>query len=308
MPKRYFNRAMTAKTEGSYGVDSIPTGGANAILCSTLELDIPVEYVERELLTDKFGSFPAIGTRRFAKVSFETELQSSGTAGTAPAWAPLVRACGFSQTLNAGVSAVYAPSTAIGESCTMRFYLDGIMHAISGARGTVKLMMPRNKVPKLAFEMTGLYSTPTDTAMPTMDYTAWKDPRAADKAGTPTFTLHGTATVLRDLQLDIGNVVTVRDLPNAMDVHIVDRKVVGSCSIELVPIATKNWAGIEVGETVAAMSLIHGTSAGKIVEIAAPKVQLRQPKYGQEEGIAYLDLGLQLNRNAGDDEIVLTSR
>lgn len=308
MPKRWSNRALTAKIESTYGVDAIPTGGANAMLCAELELDIPVEYVDRNIVHGTFGAWSMPGTRRFAKVTGSVELQGSGTAGSAPAWAPMLRACGFAQTLNAGVSAVYTPTSAVGDSVTLRFYADGVLHAISGARGTGQLLLPRNRLPLFKFEMTGLYSQPTDTANPSMDYSVFQAPRPVDKANTPTFSLHGSAAVLRDLELDIGNVIAVRDLPNAMDVLVADRKCSGKCSVEAVAVATKNWFGIEQGETLGALSLIHGSTAGKIVEIAAPKVQLKSPKYENEDGIAYITMELGVTRNSGDDELVLTVR
>ena len=44
------------------------------------------------------------------EVTFEVEMAGSGTAGTAPAFGPLLKACGNSETIVTDTSVTYAPS------------------------------------------------------------------------------------------------------------------------------------------------------------------------------------------------------
>jgi hypothetical protein len=57
-----------------------------------------------------------------------------------------------------------------------------------------------------------------------------------------------------------------------------------------------------------ALSLIHGTVAGNIVSIAAPKVQIVNIDVPEEDGIIMVSMDVILQPTAaGNDEITLTS-
>jgi hypothetical protein len=91
-------------------------------------------------------------------------------------------------------------------------------------------------------------------------------------------------------------------------VHIVDRAPKGDVSIEETALATKNFHAICAAHTTGALQMIHGTSAGNIVQIDAPVVQLLSPSYADSNGILMLNMQLALIPDAGDDELTLTVR
>ena len=95
-------RTILAKIETTYGTDPIPTGAANAMLVRNLN-PVPqnVNLVSRDMIRPYFGNSDKLPGTLYAGIDFEVELAGSGTAGTAPAWGVLMRACGFSETLNA---------------------------------------------------------------------------------------------------------------------------------------------------------------------------------------------------------------
>lgn len=108
-------RIILAKIEGTYGTDPTPTGASNAILVRNFTVT-PMEsdFADRDLIRPYLGrseQLPA-GIRMMAE--FECELAGSGTAGTAPAWGPLLRACAFSQTLTASAVTGTAQSGSTG--------------------------------------------------------------------------------------------------------------------------------------------------------------------------------------------------
>lgn len=92
-------RAILAKIETTYGVDPVPTGSANAILMSNLTVS-PMEMTlaQRNNIKAYLGNNPSVLAAIYAKVSFDVELAGSGTAGTAPAFGALLRACALSET------------------------------------------------------------------------------------------------------------------------------------------------------------------------------------------------------------------
>ncbi|MCC7413317.1 MAG: hypothetical protein IT495_17005 [Gammaproteobacteria bacterium] len=92
-------RALLAKIESSYGADATPTGAADAVLLRSLQVTpIASEIVGRDLIRAYLGHSAQIPVAVHAMLECEVELAGSGTAGQAPAWGPLLRACGFAQT------------------------------------------------------------------------------------------------------------------------------------------------------------------------------------------------------------------
>jgi len=119
-------RAILSKIETTYGVDPTPTGAANAILMSNLTVS-PMEMtlVQRNNIKAYLGNNSSVLAAIYAKVSFDVEIAGSGTAGTAPAFDSLLRACALSAT------ALAAPVTGT---------------ATAGSAGTITLAAPASAV------------------------------------------------------------------------------------------------------------------------------------------------------------------
>jgi hypothetical protein len=92
-------RALLAKIESVYGQDPTPTATLDALLMSNLNVS-PMEMtlVQRNNIKTYLGNNPQVLAAIYAKVSFDIEVAGSGTAGTAPAYDELFRACGLSAT------------------------------------------------------------------------------------------------------------------------------------------------------------------------------------------------------------------
>lgn len=67
------------------------------------------EDVSRELDLPYMAAQGTIPAGLHGKITFEVVLQNGGTAGTAPPWAQLMRACGCNQTVSAGASVTCNP-------------------------------------------------------------------------------------------------------------------------------------------------------------------------------------------------------
>lgn len=95
--------SLLAKIEGTYGVNSSPTGSANAILLAGQPTLTPMEMtaVTRDLVRSFYGNAEILPSSIYGKLELEVEAAGSGAAGTAPAWGPLMRMCAFSETINA---------------------------------------------------------------------------------------------------------------------------------------------------------------------------------------------------------------
>lgn len=303
------NVAVLFKTEVTYGVDPTPSGAANAVLASEVKMrPMDMQTVDRALIRPFLGNSEQLPTQIYNGVELSVELAGSGAAGTAPAIGPLLRCCGFSETVSAGVDVVYAPVSTAFESATFYFNLDGVLHKGLGARGTVSLSLKNNERPMARFNFTGLFVPVVDAALPAVTLSAWKKPLPCNRTNTPTFTLHGYAAHLEDLQLDVANDVQYLGfIGGAEFVRIVDRKPKGSVLMEAVKVADKDWWTTVTQADTGALQMVHGLTAGNIVQVDAPNIQIYNPNYQELKGIAMLTGELSVNPGAaGNDELVLT--
>lgn len=311
MPLSMKKMLLLVKEETTSGTDAVPTAPLNAILCRGLTPRlISTEFVDRTRIVPYKGADTklAVGVHRMFEC--EIELAGSGAAGTAPKWGPLLKACGFSQTISAGVSTVYAPVSSGEPTVTMYGYLDGVLFKLTGAKGNVSFSLTAKGIPTMSFRFLGEYSEPTDTAFPTgADFTGFMQPRTVGKLNTPTFTFMGVTAAMQSLTLDIANDLTYRDLVGGGGPSSPDRNPAGSCVIEMTTVATKNWAADVRNGTTGAVNLVHGTTAGNIIQLDMPKIQLTgEPTLSDDASNAMLTLPYTALPNGvnGNDEVVLT--
>lgn len=308
---RYVNRlALLAKIETTYGTDSAPTGAANAIQASNVEITpLAGSEAARDLVLPYFGHQGVILVQNHAMIAFDVELAGAGAAGTAPSWGPLIRACGFDEVITAATKVEYTPDTtpATPDAASLYYNLDGVRHILLGARGNMSLSLVPSQIPRMRFTMTGLLGTISDQALPAVTLTGFKTPVPVSKANT-TITLHALATIAESLSLDLGNKVETRFLIGDESVRITDRQTTGTAVVEAKLLATKDWFQISQAHTVGALAAQHGTVAGNIIDLAGPAVQIGRLTQGQTQGIANYSLPLMLKPSAGSDELKITAR
>lgn len=311
MPLLNRKRAILAKIETVYGQDAAPDGAADAILLRGDPQVTPMDLrtVDRDLLRTHFGNTEKTVTSIFAKVDFQAEIAGSGTAGTAPAWGALLRGCGFSQTITVGTKVEYKPVSSSQEALSIYFNVDGVLHKMTGARGTVKLGFSVDGLPLFNFSFMGLYAPVVDAAMPALTLSAWKKPLPINPTNTPTFSLHGYAAKLLSLDIDVANEINdIVLLNDSRRIDLTDRQSTGKVVFEATTVAQKNWWSTIADSTLAALQLIHGTTAGNKVQIDAPAVQILNPTYTDQKKIVMLNADLSLLPTAaGNDELVITA-
>ncbi|QYK42867.1 MAG: hypothetical protein KF887_07125 [Paracoccaceae bacterium] len=307
MPLFWNRKVVLCKVETIYGTDATPTGAADAVQAINVSL-MPMEGedVARGLERATLGADATIPAGLHAKMSFEVELAPSGTAGTVPAWGPLLRACAVAQVVSAGVSVAYNPISANHESVTLHFFVDGTRYALVGGRGTGKLMLAASAVPKIMFELTGLFTQPAAGANPTPTLTAWAAPQIVSDANTPTVTFNSVDMVLRSLEFDLGNQIVPRFLVNSESILIPQRSEKIAAVVEAVPLATLNPYALAASQTAAALSIVHGTGAGRITTLSVPRAQIQRPQgLSNQDGIVEWPLSFVPLPDAGNDQWTL---
>lgn len=301
--------ALLAKIESVYATDPVPTGAADAMYVYNLKIT-PMELViaHRMPVRPFFGAdVPAVGGTP-VKVSFDVPIAGSGTAGTAVPYGPLLRAAGRAQTINAGTDVIYPLISSAQESATLYVNSDGVLHKITGARGNVSREINAKSIPMYKFSFTGIYTAPTDTALPSLTFGAtWPKPLVVNKVNT-TFSLQGYSGVFSKLTFDDGVKVVWNDNPNnAEEVRIVGRAepIKGTLSIQADTIANKDWFTISKGGTTGALAVVHGTTTGNKWKLDAATVGVFNPAEEDDGGILMYKLNLEFYpSSAGNDEIV----
>jgi hypothetical protein len=117
MATRYWRKkSLLVKIESTYGQDAVPTGAANAIAARDVAFTpLELEYENRDIVRPYLGHQEQIVVTAHARLAFACEIAGSGTAGTPPAWGPLLRASGCSElalgTAHAGTAQAGGAST-----------------------------------------------------------------------------------------------------------------------------------------------------------------------------------------------------
>jgi hypothetical protein len=301
-------RLILLKKEVTYGTDVVPAG-TDAVLVRDLSVTpLQSDVVSRDLVRSYLGASEQLLANTRVECQFTVELAGSGTAGTAPRYGAALQACGMSETLVAVTSATYAPVSAAFSSVTIYYNLDGVLHKVTGARGTFTLNAEVGQIPSIQFTLTGIYVPPTDTAAPAVTYSAQATPLIFKQGNTSAYQFFSYAGCLQSVSLDIGNTVVYRELVGcAKEVLITQRNVTGTVMIEAVTIAAKDYftAALTDGTT-GNLTFLHGTAAGNRVTLTAARADLGDPSYGDTDGIAMLNLPYTSIPSAtGNDEFTL---
>jgi hypothetical protein len=302
--------ALLAKVETTYGTDAAPTGANDAVLLQEAEITpMEAERIERPIIRPFLGARPFVLAGKRVQVRASVDLAGAGSAGSVPAYGPLLRGCGMAQAVEADVDVEYAPRSDGGESLTLVWNADGTQHKALGARGTWSVELRANSFPRLAVEYTGLYVAPTAVALPAVTLTAWRDPRPVGFTDTPVLTIDGYQVAAEAFSYSHGATVSFRDLVGRREVTITARTPTASVSIEAPALSAKNFFALADAQTPVAVTVQHGAAAGAIAEITLPQAQILNPRYRDSDGVLMLDLDLvPLPTTAGDDEVLLRIR
>lgn len=304
MPRLFRKLAILNKIETTYGTSSAPAA-INAIIGSNVSFTpFEADEVSRDLVLPYLGNQGVILTGKHAKLEFDVELAGAGAAGTVPKYGSLLRCSGFAETVAAGVSVTYSIVEAGVESSSTFFELDGVRHIMLGCRGNLSVNLTPKGIPKYRFSLTGLLGTVTDQALTATSLTGWTTPVEVSAANT-TMSLHGWSSIAESLSIDLGNTVTPRFLIGAESVIISDRKTTGQAVVEATTLGTIDWFARAFDRTRGALALVHGKTAGNIVEINGPALEIGKITQGQTDGILNYTLPLSFCPVNGRDELTI---
>lgn len=294
---------IAAKIESVEGVAEA-LAAENAFLVFEPTADPDIARYKRDPARENLGQLESLPGERQGKISFTCELAGSGTAGTAPAWGKLMKACGYGETIIPVTSVEYAPASAAVPSMTLAIYMDGIIKKIWGARGDVKLVLDKGKPGLLQFVFTGADFSLVDGALLAgVSYSAVKPPVFL----AALFEYDSYAANIGKLEIQTGNQVELRDDVSApsgfASALIVNREPKAVFDPEAVLVATKDFFGQWRGSDGMAMSFSIGSAPGNIITVSAPKAQIEDLKLADRKSIRAFNITAGLKMDAGDDEL-----
>jgi hypothetical protein len=301
---------LLAKIEATYGTDPSPVAGTNAIQVTNLEVT-PIE--SDNVQAASYQGFIGNSTRgtlvanKRVSVTFEVELGGSGTAGTAPAFGPLLQAAGMSEVVVSSTSVTYAGVSSSFSSATLYCFYDGTRHKITGARGTVTFNMTAGQFPTASFQFIGIYNAPDGTAASTFTVANQAAALEVNDTNVTTCTFHGvTSTRLESIDLALNNALTYKETASSQEVLITDRAAGGTAVIEAPVIGTTDFFAKAVDSATGASTIVIGATGGNIVTLNAPQTDITGCSYGDTNGVISLSMPyLALPTTAGNNEVSL---
>lgn len=318
MPRYARKMALLAEIETVYGTDPVPLPAANSILMRNVDINpVDANNVDRDLVRPYYGNSEQLVGTKTATMRFETELVGGGAAGTAPRWAPFLRACGFAETIDPGVRVDYLPITDAIPSFAAYFFDDGVRHIMLGTRGSARLRLVSGEMPVIQWDFRGLYGPVSAQALPTPDYTGWQTPEVPTDANTADLTLGatlnptgapvltgGTAVPSLGIEIDLANDVQFVPLIGGESVDIVDRKPSGNVRLDLDAAQEVAREGAVLANGLSSIGILHGLNAGNRIGLFMPTVQFTNPRKDNFNGRRLMGYDLRaVPGSAGNDEL-----
>lgn len=298
MTERSRKSVLMAKIQSAPTTDAVPVAADDAMIVYDFKADPDVKNIERQDQGLGLSRLQEqIGDMKY-KISFSCELRGSGAAGTAPkGLGALLKASGHSETISAGVSVTYAPRSSSDQWVTVYGYVDGRLYKCVGCQFNVSIEGKSGENLMLKFEGESLYTRPIDSTFPSSYSPNTTLPL---KFRNVVAMLDSYTPVLRELSLSPNNVVTSR--PDANQIWgfqpalITDRNPGGKMTIEAIALATKDyWAKFDT-DTLMALSIVLGSTAGNICTITATYCKLRNIPKDDADGIVTHPLEFQMAR------------
>ncbi len=299
---------IQAKIESTYGTDAVPVAGTDDILVENIGWSNEgLRMTARPAVRASLGELQHIYGGTLRGITFDVELKGGGGAvDVPPEFGPLLRACGFGETINATTDVQYDPVSTGAESVTIYYFQDGIRYNLLGCRGNVTFNMETGMPGKMSFTMVGHLVSPTDVALISPTYVSIV-PVPLINVG---FTIGGFSAVINAFTFDMSN--TVAQVPDmgATDgygeIQITKRDVQGSYDPEAELIATEDpEADLRQGTALALTTGVIGSTAGNRYIVTMPALVYRDYSPGDREGIRTYEIPFGAAETTGDNEVQL---
>jgi len=273
-----------AKIESSYG-EAETISATDCFLAYDIVFTPGIESLARDTFSESLGEVSPQPGARTATVTFVTDIYGSGTAGTAPPFGVLLRACGMLELLDSGVQALYQSRDTGFESVTVTIWQDGLKHVMRGCRGRFEAVMEMGQRGKINWTFEAVDFTYTDENIPEGIYSIIVPPVCLNQ----NFSIGGYSAVVPSLNIGVNNTLTrapsLNETGGYARIDITERVVEGTISPEAVTVATHGFYTSWANGTKSDLTITLGTVAGNICKVTAPRVHYTGFSFEDRAGI-----------------------
>lgn len=289
MARKIRKKVLAYAPETTYGTDAISGGSPKYLLGREFSIT-PMAGESQSLDYDDgtLGNSEQLVTELYVTMEFTVDFAAGADATTAAPWGELMKGClrkttAHTQATDGTDENIYEIDESGTGSMTFYYYQDGILHKMTGARGSFSLSAPAKGFGGLKFTFTGMHQPASADALPASpDFTAWQKPLKIG-AHNSAFTLGGKALKLISLDYDQANQVVYQEYVGHEEVLITDYQPTSTIVIEAPPKADYDPFALAEAGTLQPLVFTNG-SAGNQVEWKCSKVQLGRPTYADQDG------------------------
>lgn len=307
--RKFKIKGIAAKIGVTYGTDVIPTAATNAIAAENATMSpLEADVVEQNIDRPGGGNNPTELVGKHIMIEFDVAVSGAGAAGDVPGYGPLIRACGYSETINASTDVRYARVTSGEEWVDIYFWWDGALHKALGARGSFSVEFNKKQLPYFKFKFTALYDGPSTDTNPTLDLSGFVRPKAVSNAMT-SFSFHSITPAVESFVFNAGQVVEHDDKPGCESVEITDQLPGFNIAIDAPALASFDPFQLAEDGDLDTTSVTHGTTAGNIVQVTGDYSEISTVNYADHSNrLGYTHEGRYLPDPAGanpDVEVIV---
>jgi hypothetical protein len=234
------------------------------------------------------------------------QLKSGGSgAAITPTWAGALVLNQIWWVIAFPVGWLYTPISTSFESVTNYAYFDGVLHKMTGSRGTFTMEAAAGQFPMATFTYTGQYVAPIDAAIPANIVYEQSQPAQVELAN---LTVDEYLAVVNRFSFDQSNQISPRSDVSASDgyngVNITGRDPKGGIDPEMALIANEDfWSSLATSEQML-FRMRLGSAVGNRAWVISPAAQYTGLTYANRDSYRVLDAGLKFPQwFGGDDEI-----
>jgi len=204
----------------------------------------------------------------------------------------------------------YYPTSdeSLQRGCDIYYYMDGILHKVTSARGSFSLDFTSGAFPSAKFQMTGLMVMPTDMVNPTNPVYALHQPPLCVSAGMKigNFTPVGVSKASLDSGLNVVAKEDMQDSDGLSAISITKRDAKLSLTLDVDTLSNFNPQNIITAGTLTPVSWSVGSANGNRVHLVIPEAQLESAPYEDIDGRVAYTLNFVCTGN-DSDFLIMTS-
>lgn len=294
-------KVITAKTEDTYGTDSTPLP-ANALVLDSDTKITPLEHdtVDNGLLRAVYGADESIQVGNWGELELSIPLAGAASLGTAPAYDPILRACGLNAIITANQRVTYGLVSDSAESATCYAYEHGDVTKLTGCRGSLSLEVKAKAKPMLKAKLTGLSKGPITGALPTANLQPAKVLPIENSNSVLTLADH--SVVMESMSIELGNEVNYSNLVGNESIDIVNRASSAKVVIRRPNVGLLNLFDFRKRGIKFDFKFTQTIADTNLIEIFGKNAQISGISPGESDGFDTLELDVRLV-GGNDDEL-----